>query len=129
MSISPIAAAVQGLSSQASSANQSVSQGAGASSVADVPATTRATPQAVPKPVDAAQLHQAIDDANRQLEQESLNLQYSIDKDTKETIVKLVNTQSGEVIRQIPSQEMLAIAKQIDKALASRSGFAVQTEV
>jgi flagellar protein FlaG len=43
------------------------------------------------------------------------SLQFSIDKDTKLNIVKVVDVNSKEVIRQIPSEEVISIAKAIDK--------------
>lgn len=43
------------------------------------------------------------------------NLQISIDKDTGTTVVKVVDTSTKEVIRQIPTEEALSIAKSLDK--------------
>ncbi|HEY9102735.1 flagellar protein FlaG [Chitinimonas sp.] len=43
------------------------------------------------------------------------SLQFSIDSDTRLNIVKVVDVNSKEVIRQIPSQEVVDIAKAIDK--------------
>lgn len=43
------------------------------------------------------------------------NLSFSIDNDTEQLVVKVVDSGTKEVIRQIPSEEMLAIAKALDK--------------
>lgn len=43
------------------------------------------------------------------------NLQFSVDKDTGKTIIRVTDRESGELIRQIPSQELVDIAKSIDK--------------
>ena len=43
------------------------------------------------------------------------NLLFSIDEDTERTVVKVVDAATDEVIRQIPSEEVLAIAKALDK--------------
>ena len=43
------------------------------------------------------------------------NLQFSIDQDIGRTIVKVVDASTDEVIRQIPSEEIVAIAKAMDK--------------
>jgi len=40
---------------------------------------------------------------------------FSIDKDTHGTVVKIVDTDTNKVIRQIPSEEMLQMAKALDK--------------
>lgn len=43
------------------------------------------------------------------------SLRFSIDEDTGNTIVKVVDATTKEVIKQIPSEEMVAIAKALDK--------------
>ena len=42
-------------------------------------------------------------------------LQFSVDVTTGKTIVKLVDKETNEVIRQMPSREMLAIARALDR--------------
>lgn len=42
------------------------------------------------------------------------SLEFSIDEDTGTSIVKIVDKETEEVIRQIPSEEMLSIAKALD---------------
>lgn len=43
------------------------------------------------------------------------NLAFELDDDTGRTIVKITDASSGELIRQIPSEEMLEIAKALDR--------------
>lgn len=43
------------------------------------------------------------------------SLRFNIDDETGKTIVKVMDSQTQEVIKQIPSEEMLAIAKALDK--------------
>ena len=43
------------------------------------------------------------------------NLQFTVDEDTGIDVVKVVDTDTKEVIRQFPSEEILAIAKAIDQ--------------
>ena len=43
------------------------------------------------------------------------NLSFSIDKDTGQTVVKVIDSSTDEVIKQIPSEEILAISKAIDQ--------------
>lgn len=42
-------------------------------------------------------------------------LLFSIDKDTGTTVVKVVDTETEEVIKQIPSEEMLALSKALEQ--------------
>lgn len=86
---------------------------------------TAAAPVAVEKPVDTAKqtdqkagathLQKSLDKVNELLAQSNTDLQFSIDKDTQRTVVKLVDNKSGEVIRQIPTEEALAISRSIDR--------------
>jgi flagellar protein FlaG len=45
----------------------------------------------------------------------SQSLQFSIDEDSKDIVVKVIDQNTKEVVRQIPSKEALQIAKSIDK--------------
>lgn len=61
----------------------------------------------------SGQLDQAIKHINLVLQQANRNLEFSLDEETKRVIVKIVDTETGDVIRQIPSEETLAIARVI----------------
>ena len=45
----------------------------------------------------------------------SSSLQFSIDDETGKTIVKVMDAETKEVIKQIPSEEMVAISKALDQ--------------
>ncbi|MBV8465702.1 MAG: flagellar protein FlaG [Burkholderiales bacterium] len=45
----------------------------------------------------------------------NVSIQFSVDPDTKMQVVKVVDASTKEVIRQIPSEEVIDIAKAIDK--------------
>jgi flagellar protein FlaG len=47
----------------------------------------------------------------------SQSLQFSIDEDSKDIVVKVIDQSTKEVVRQIPSKEALQIAKSIDKSI------------
>jgi len=42
-------------------------------------------------------------------------LSFSIDEDTGTTVVKVIDTETDTVIKQMPSEEMLALAKALDQ--------------
>lgn len=46
----------------------------------------------------------------------SADLSFSIDGDTQQTVVRVVDSQTGDLIRQIPSQELIDIAKAMSRA-------------
>jgi len=63
----------------------------------------------------AQQLQEAVGAINKTLESTSENLQFAVDHDTGKTVVKVIDSSTNEVIRQIPSQEVLAIAQSLDR--------------
>lgn len=69
-------------------------------------------------PASAAPTREQLDDAvaniNKSLQSLSQDLEFSVDQDSNRTIVKVVDQQTKEVIRQIPSSEALEIAKALD---------------
>ncbi len=87
--------------------------------VADaVPTPSRAQTQAPPVQQKAEptpqQVQQAVQNINRTLKTSSNTaLEFSVDQGTHATVVKIVDTESGELIRQIPSDAALAIAESI----------------
>lgn len=54
---------------------------------------------------------QRIKELNVQMEQRSTKVQFSIDEESKNLIVRVLNKETGEVIRQIPSEEVLNLTK------------------
>ena len=75
--------------------------------------------QPVPSPVpatSAADVRDAADKINTVLQTlASSNLEFSVDQDSGQTIVRVVDTETKDVIRQIPNEEALAIAKSLGK--------------
>lgn len=74
------------------------------------------------------QLQNAVDGINQAMRQSNQNLEFSVDPGTKKPIVKMVDTQTGELIRQFPSEETLAIARSIDQFL-QRQGLLLNQKV
>lgn len=61
------------------------------------------------------QVQQALEQVQQVVRPLAQSLQFSIDQDTHNTVVKIVDTETNKVIRQIPSEEMLQMAKALDK--------------
>jgi flagellar protein FlaG len=72
----------------------------------------------VPTP-STDELSKAIEQIKQVIEPVARNLQFSIDGESGRTVVRVVDTQTKEVIRQIPSAEILAI----DRALSKLQGL------
>jgi len=64
---------------------------------------------------------QAADHGNQLMQTVNRNLQFKVDDATKEVVVKIVDSESGKVVRQIPSEEMLAFIKHLEE-MQGKSG-------
>lgn len=81
-------------------------------------------PQAAVKPVEpqqtvqpaAAQLKSALDNINSAMKQNNSDVQFSIDQTTKQTVIKVVDSQTGQIITQFPSKEALAVSEMIGQS-------------
>ncbi|MFV2055955.1 MAG: flagellar protein FlaG [Thiohalomonadales bacterium] len=64
---------------------------------------------------------QDILDINDYVQNTQRSLNFSVDEESGKTIVKVIDTETKETIRQIPSEEIVTMAEQIRK-YASKSG-------
>lgn len=69
------------------------------------------------------QLTKAVADLNKAAQDNAQGLEFSIDKDSKRTVVKVIDQTTKEVLRQIPTPEALEIAKSLDKV---QQGFLIK---
>ena len=60
------------------------------------------------------QLKQSVDDINKVLSGFSISVQFQIDPDYKDLIVKVVDQDSGKLIRQMPTEDVVRISKAMD---------------
>ena len=77
-----------------------------------------AVEQVAAKPVaeqqpSAEQLKNVVDNINKALKQSNKNLEFSVDDSTQKTVFKLKDTATGDVLRQYPTADMLAISRAI----------------
>lgn len=61
------------------------------------------------------ELEEAVKEVNDFLKPINNSIQFNLDDDTGKTVVKVIDLATKDVIRQFPSEEMLSIAKAIDK--------------
>lgn len=67
------------------------------------------------EPSTAEEIKKAVDEGNTLLQAVRRNLQFQVDESTKEVVIKVVDSESGEIVRQIPSEEMLAFIKRLQE--------------
>jgi flagellar protein FlaG len=104
------------------STDAAVAQGA-----ARTPATTVDTAVAVKAPSAAPTLDQvseAVSRLNQSSQAKSQGLEFSVDTDSKRTVVKVIDQTTKEVLRQIPTPEALEIAKSLESK--SSTGLLIQ---
>lgn len=74
-------------------------------------------------PVD--DVKSAAKEANSMLQAVNRNLEFKVDDSTSKVVVKIVDSKSGEVVRQIPSEEVLAFIKRMQE-LEGNQGSVLQ---
>ncbi len=57
------------------------------------------------------ELQMAVDDMNRKAQDLRRSVQFSVDRELNMTVVKVVDSRTEEVVRQIPSEEFIEISK------------------
>ncbi|HRQ59072.1 MAG TPA: flagellar protein FlaG, partial [Azoarcus taiwanensis] len=134
MSISSIAPVVTPpmAASTGSSQGKPIQQGTGtapngaATNPADNAAQRAKAPNARPNTVpDLETLQSALTDVKAALSVVTSDLRFTIDDDTGRTVVKIVDKETDEVIKQIPSEEMLRISRALD----TLQGLLIKQEV
>ena len=81
--------------------------------VANANANANARASEADKP-GARQLQQSLEDINKVLAGFSISVQFEIDPDYSELIVKVVDQDSGKLIRRIPTEEVVRMSKAMD---------------
>ncbi|KAB0326433.1 MULTISPECIES: flagellar protein FlaG [Janthinobacterium] len=66
-----------------------------------------------------AQLDQAVSELNQSSQIKTQGLEFAVDEDSQRTVVKVIDQETKEVLRQIPTKEALALAKAFDSAKGS----------
>ncbi len=74
-----------------------------------------AQPESAAQPLSNEQIEKTVDEIRRRIEPVDQNLLFSIDKETGKTIVRLIDSSTKEILRQIPSEELIAIARALGK--------------
>ena len=70
----------------------------------------------------------AIDKLNSKVQNLNRNLEFSLDKDSGQLVVKVVDAHTHEVIRQIPRKEALELARSIEQYMQDHHMGLVQTK-
>lgn len=81
----------------------------------ETPKVSVANAQSATAQPTPAQVRDAVDTLNKAMKQINSALEFSIDNETKATVVRVVDSSTGITIKQFPSEEALAITRAVDK--------------
>lgn len=95
-------------------ASQPVKQGPAEAVKAAPPVATASDTANSQQAMSAEEMQAMVDKLNEFMHNGQRNLNFSVDTDTDETVIKVVNTETQEVIRQFPSEEALKLTKHIE---------------
>jgi flagellar protein FlaG len=73
-------------------------------------------------------LADAVDQLNSKIQNLNRNLEFSINQDSGGVLVKVVDANTREVIRQIPSEEAVVLARNIDQYMQEHHVGLVETK-
>jgi flagellar protein FlaG len=90
-------------------------QGQGASGPTSEKASRIATNDKVAEPVSSSEMEKALSTLNRLVAPAARAIQFSIDDASGRTVVKVIDTETHQVLRQVPAEEALAISRVLDK--------------
>jgi len=67
------------------------------------------------KPLTDTQMQETLDHINAALLNSNINIQFNVGADGQKAVLKLIDTQTGEVIRQFPTDAALSISRSIEQ--------------
>ena len=79
-----------------------------------LPVEGKTRPQVVP---GSADIREAVSEINEFVQTVQRDLSFNMDEASGQTVIKVIDSESGDLIRQIPSEEVLAIASHIRNTL------------
>lgn len=65
---------------------------------------------------DEKPLEEMVSDLNALVRNMHRELRFSVDEDSGETVIKVIDRETDEVVRQIPSEELMRLRKRLEEA-------------
>jgi flagellar protein FlaG len=97
----------------------------GATRAPAAPVETAAAVKAASALPSEQQVNDALSKLNKTPQAQANNLEFSVDQDTKRTVVKVVDQTTKEVVRQFPTEQALAIAKALEEQQQGSTGLLI----
>ena len=96
-----------------SSGEESAQRQGIAASGNNLPAAKAATGKAEEVTTSKKELDRAVKDVSSFVQNLARDLNFRVDEDTEKFVVTVIDSTTGEVVRQIPTEEVMAISRQI----------------
>jgi len=77
--------------------------------------------------VSEEQVKEVVEQLNNHAQAVNRDLHFSVDDDSGKTVIKVINSETAELVRQIPSEEVLRLSKTIQETIEGNTGIIVQT--
>lgn len=106
-------------------AAQSLEQAARADAARQaLPAPGNVLPQGVVRAgTPTADVQNAVQQLNAYVQNMKRDLRFSVDEDSGRSVVKVVDSETGETIRQFPAEEVLAVSRVLSEVMDDAKGF------
>ena len=75
--------------------------------------------------VSLADVRDAVNELNAKIEQQAVRVNFNVDEETGRIVVQVKDVETGDILRQIPSEEMLEFARNASRGV----GVTLDTEV
>jgi flagellar protein FlaG len=80
-------------------------------------------PAAAASHAKQADVQQAVTRLNGYVQSLRRDLQFTVDEESGRSIVKVIDSETGELIRQIPAEEILAVSRAISRTMGGLEGL------
>ena len=75
--------------------------------------------------VSLADVRDAVNELNAKIEQQAVRVNFNVDEETGRIVVQVKDVETGDILRQIPSEEMLEFARNASRGV----GVTLDTEL
>jgi len=84
-------------------------------------------PQEQKQEASAEKLQEVVSQLNDHVQMVQRDLHFSVDEQSGHTVIRVVNSATEELVRQIPSEEVLRISRNLEEQVDGITGLIVQT--
>lgn len=77
--------------------------------------------------ISAEKVKEVVEQLNNHAQAVNRDLQFSVDDESGRTVIKVINSETAELVRQIPSEEVLRLSQTIRETIEGNKGIIVQT--